>query len=135
MKRYEWSSWTDADEAKRRAGGRRRYNAQRRRRAWERRAAIAAWLDEKPEAMLFNRGLPGMLAPVFGVHPTTIWRDLQFLLYGGRTTNYWRDDEFLFSVTRKCPGGPVIRIEDADDNEILGEARQRIIKSLPRYCG
>ncbi len=135
MKRYEWSSWTDAEAAKRRAGGRRRYNAMRRKGAETRRAAIAAWLDDNPEAMFFSRGLPGMLAPVFSVHPTTIWRDLQFLLYGGRTTNYWRDDEFLFSVTRECPGGPVIRIEDADNNEILGEDRKRIIKSLPRYYG
>ncbi len=135
MKRYEWSSWTDAETANRRAAGRRRYNAQRRRRAETRRAAIAAWLDENPVAMLFNRGLPGTLAPVFGVHPTTIWRDRQFLLYGGRTTNYWRDDEFLFSVTREYPGGPVNSIEDADGNEILGEDRKRIIKSLPQYCG
>ncbi len=135
MKRYEWSSWTDANAAKRRAGGRRRYNAQRRRLAWERRAAIAAWLDDNSEAMLFSRGLPGTLAPVFGVHPTTIWRDLQFLLYGGRTTNYWRDGEFLFSVTREYPGGPVNSIEDEGGNEIRGEARKRIIKSLPRYCG
>ena len=85
--------------------------------------------------MFFNRGLPATLAPAFGVHPTTIWRDLQFRLYGGRTTNYWRDDEFLFSVTREYPGGPVTTVEDADGREIRGAKRRRIIRRLPRYIG
>lgn len=86
-------------------------------------------------AMFFARGLPAALAPAFGVHPTTIWRDLQYLLYGGRTVNYWRDGEFLFSVTRAYPGGPVLSVEDADGNEIEGEPRQRILRQLPRFFG
>jgi len=76
MKRCEWSSWTDGETVKRRAGGRRRYNAMRQRRAWRRRAAIDKWLCDHPWAGFFPRGLPAALAPAFGVHPTTIWRDL-----------------------------------------------------------
>ena len=105
MNRYDWNRWIDAEAAKRRAGGRRRYNAQRRRRAEARRAQIAAWLDENLWAVLFSRGLPVALAPAFGVHPSTIWRDLQLILRGGTIINFYRGDEFLFSVTRAYPGG------------------------------
>jgi len=132
MKRYKWSKSTDSVTANRRAGGRRRYNAQRRRRAAARRTAIAEWLSENPFVMFRPRGLPEALAPAFGVHPTTIWRDLQFLLYGGRTINYYHGGEFLFGVTREYLGGPVCSVQDADGKEIRGEARRRIVKSLPR---
>ncbi len=117
----------------RRAGGRRRYNAMRQRRAWQRREAIAKWLCKHPWAGLRPRGLPAALAPAFGVHPTTIWRDLQFILYGGSTCNYWRGDDFLFSVRRAYPGGPILSVTDSGGYEIRGDARRRIIKSLPRY--
>ena len=40
MKRYEWAGWTDKETVKRRAGGRRRYNAMRRRKTEARRGAI-----------------------------------------------------------------------------------------------
>jgi hypothetical protein len=33
------------------------------------------------------------------------------------------------------PGGRVLGVEDADGNEIRGELRRKIIKSLPRYSG
>ena len=79
MNRYDWNRWIDPEAAKRRAGGRRRYNAQRRRRADARRAQIAAWLDENLWAVMFPRGVPTALAPAFGVHPSTIWRDLQLI--------------------------------------------------------
>ena len=135
MNRREWGSWTDGGTVMRRAGGRRRYNAMRRRRAEARREAIDRWLGEHPGAVFFPRGVPRLLAPAFGVHPSTIWRDLQFILYGGRTYNYWRGDEFLFSVTRACPGGPVLSVEDEDGNEIRGAERRRILRMLPRHCG
>jgi len=70
-----------------------------------------------------------------GATYTTIWRDLQLILYGGSTCNYWRGDEFAFSVTRAYPGGPVVGVQDAEGKEIRGRARRRIIKSLPRYHG
>ncbi len=135
MNRYAWNRWIDAEAAKRRAGGRRRYNAKRRRRSDARRAQIAAWLDENLGAVLFSRGLPAALAPAYGVHPSTIWRDLQLILRGGTIINFYRGDEFLFSVTRAYPGGPVLSVTAPDDNEIRGEARRRIIRSLPRYFG
>ena len=133
MKRDAWGSWTDRGTVERRAGGRARYNAMRRRQAEARRSAIAQWLCEQPWAGIFSRGLPAALAPAFGVHPTTIWRDLQLILYGGRTFNYYREGEFLFSVTRAYPGGPVLSVQDEDGNEIRGPARRRIVRSLPRY--
>ena len=136
MNRYDWGSWTDASTARRRAGGRRRYNAARRRRAWERRAAIAAWLEDRPGAMFFNRGLPGVLAPAFGVHPSTIWRDLQYILYGGRQYDFrGPDGELLYSVTRAYPGGPVVSMTDGDGYEIRGQKRRLIRRNLPRHLG
>ncbi len=135
MNRYDWNRWIDAEAAKRRAGGRRRCNAKRRRQADARRAQIAAWLDDNLGFVLFPRGLPAALAPAFGVHPSTIWRDLQLILRGGTIINLYRGDELLFSVTRAYPGGPVLSVTDADDNEIRGEARRSIIRGLPRYFG
>ena len=135
MNGHDWFRWIDAEAAKRRAGGRRRYNAQRRRRADARRAQIAAWLDENLWAVWFPRGVPATLAPVFGVHPSTIWRDLQLLLRGGTIINFYSGDEFLYSVTRAYPGGPILSVTDQDDNEIRGKARKDIIRNLPRYFG
>jgi len=133
MNRRGWSKRTDAETTKRRAGGRRRYNAMRRRRAETRREAIAELLIGNLTVAYFTRGLPGALAKVFGVHPTTIWRDLQLILYGGRTIDCYRGDEFLYSVTRAYPGGPILSVEDPDGDEIRGERQKRIIKSLPRF--
>ena len=133
MNKYDWNRSTDANTAKRRAGGRRRYNAQRRRRAEARREAIAEFLGENIAAALFTRGLPAALAPVFGVHPTTIWRDLQVILGGGRIVNFHRGDEFLFSIIQAYTGGPILSVTDYDGNEIRGEARREIIQGLPRY--
>ena len=132
MKRCEWSSLTDAASVRRRTGGRRRYNAQRRRRADQRRAAIAEWLAEHPAAMFFHRGLPGWLAPAFAVHPSTIWRDLQLLLYPPRRYRFLRNGETLFTICRSHAGGPVVDVEDADGNGIRGAARRAILRGLPR---
>ena len=86
--------------------------------------------------MFFNRGLPGVLAPAFGVHPSTIWRDLQYILYGGRQYDFrGPDGELLFSVTRAYPAGPVVSVTDGDAYEVRGPARQRILRQLPRYFG
>ena len=135
MNRYDWNRWIDAEAAKRRAGGRRRYNAQRRRRADARREAIAELLEENIAAAFFSRGLPAALAPAFGVHPSTIWRDLQLLLRGGRIINVYSGDEHLFSVTQAYSGGRFLSVTDPDGNKIRGKARKSIIRSLPRYFG
>ena len=135
MKHNDWRNWTDAEAVKRRAGGRRRYNAMRRRRAKARRGAISEWLAENPTALFFNRGLPGALGRVFGVHPSTIWRDLQEILYGGQIYNFRRDGELLFTITRACPGGRILSVTDADGNDIRGESRRAILRRMPRYYG
>ena len=135
MNRYEWGSWTAKATAHKRAGGRRRYNAERQRRAWERRAAIDEWLCEHPWAAFFPRGLPALLAPAFGVHPSTIWRDLQCILYPPREHDFYHNGELMFTIYRHYPGAPILSMEDADGNEIRGELRRRIIRSLPRHFG
>ena len=135
MKRYEWASWTDTGTVNRRAAGRRRYNAMRQGRAWERRAAIDKWLCKHPWAAFFARGLPAALAPAFGVHPSTIWRDLQCILYPPREHDFYRNGELVFTIYRHYPGSPILSIQDPDGNEIRGEARRRIIRSLPRHFG
>ena len=135
MNRGEWAGWTGKATVHKRAGGRRRYNAQRRRRAEARRAAIDEWLGEHPAAMFFPGGLPGLLAPAFGVHPSTIWRDLQVLLRPARQYSFYGKGKLFFTLYREYPGGPVVGLEDPDGNEIRGKARRDILKRLPRYFG
>jgi len=131
MNRDEWGSWTDKEAIKRRAGGRRRYDAQRRRRLEARRDAVAEVVSR---CVILPRGALTTLAWRFGVSPATISRDLRLILYGGQRYDYWSGDRFLFSVTREYPGGPVVGVEDPGGNEIRGQARRRrIIRSLPRY--
>jgi len=125
---------TDPVTAKRRAGGRRRYNAQRRRRVEARRAAIAEALAGHEEFALLARGLRTSFAAQLGVSPSTISRDLRFLLFGG-TEYTFRDQygEYVFSVVREYPGGRVLRVTDPEGNEIPGEARRRILRLVRRY--
>jgi len=136
MQRHDWAARTDSGTAYRRAAGRRRYNAERRRRAEERRAAIAELLDRAgPAVLLFRRCLAPGLARAFGVHRSTVWRDLQRLLY---LPPIWevRDEEgrFVCMATRACQGGPVVSVTDSEDREIRGERRRAILRQLPRYC-
>jgi hypothetical protein len=88
-----------------------------------------------PAALLFLGRLSGSLARAFGVHRTTIWRDLRRILIPPAYSFHGPDGELLFTLTRACQGGPVLSVEDADGNEIRGKARRDILKSLPRYHG
>lgn len=97
MDREQRNLYTANGNAYHRAGGRRRYNAMRRRRADRRRAEIGAWLAGNPAA-LFCRGLSVALAAAFVLHRTTAWRDLECILRGGLTVNYLCGDELLYSV-------------------------------------
>ena len=110
MKRYEWRNWTDGKSVKRRAGGRKRYNAQRRKLADARRKALAEVISRNPLMPLMVPGSVTMLARAFGVSPSTISRDLQYLIFGGSTYLFYIGGEFAHSVTRAYPGGPVISI-------------------------
>ena len=134
MKRYEWNFWTDNGSAGRRAGGRRRYNAQRRRQVEARREALVAALGGCVWLPLIRRGAITALAQSFGVSPSTISRDLQYLMFGGKVYHFCQPGgELSFSLTREYPGGPVLSITDADDYEIQGRRRERILRNLPRY--
>ena len=95
MRRYEWNNWTDPETAKRRAGGRKRYNAQRQRKAEQRREIISEWLNKNPMAFFFPRGVHGLLAPLFGVHPSTIWRDLQYIIFPPREYRLFCNGELV----------------------------------------
>ena len=114
MERYEWSNWTDPETAKRRAGGRKRYNAERRRKADARREALARAISDFPWAPLMFRGPMTALAGAFGVSVSTISRDLQYILFGGSVYNFVSNGELVYSVTRQYPGGPVISVTDAE---------------------
>ena len=70
-----WSCNQGADVVNRRAGGRRRYNAERKAKAWERRFAI---MDELGGySLLPPRGAQIRLAARFGVNRSTICRDIE----------------------------------------------------------
>lgn len=133
MRQCEWNNWTDPETAKRRAGGRKRYNAKRRRKADARREALAELISDFPLGPLVFRGSITSLAGAFGVSPSTISRDLHWILFGGSVVNYYSNGEWVYSVTRGYPGGPILRITDPDGYEIHGKARKRILRNLPRY--
>ena len=62
MNKRDWGTLTDAETAKRRAGGRRRYNAERRRRVEARRRAISDVLAGRGLTVAVTRGLGQTLA-------------------------------------------------------------------------
>lgn len=86
MSKSSWTSATGSHEAYRRAGGRRKYNAYRRRRADQRLIPLAqliAPLGEWEVALKYRKPLPRPLLPALskslGVHRSTVWRDFQRL--------------------------------------------------------
>ena len=104
MNQWEWSLMADPEMIKRRAGGRKRYNAERRRKADARREALAEVISRNPLMPLMVRGSITALAGAFGVSPSTISRDLQWVLFGGSVVNFVSDGKLVYSVTRAYPG-------------------------------
>lgn len=92
MQRLEWSRQTSDDEAQRRAGGRKRYNAMRAFRADARRVVVAHVLRDAPSTPI------GELARCLGVHRVTIWRDLRHMERHSRT------DPVLLALARSALG-------------------------------
>jgi transcriptional antiterminator len=74
MRPNEWATWGPDTIVHRRAGGRRRHNAQRRMRAETRRRLLVARL---PWTLELPRGLAAQLARELNVSPATISRDLR----------------------------------------------------------
>ena len=122
------SEFKDVPAAYRFVGGRRRYNAARRRAADARREAIAAFILQHPMMSLLPRRHATTLARLFGVHPTTIGRDFQRVIYPPRELAYYANGELVFTVYRACAGGPVIRLTDARGRRIRGRARLDILR-------
>jgi hypothetical protein len=80
MKKRRWSTPTSSGKAARRAGGRRRHNAERKREMWERRFAILRILaldDDLPH------GGQRLLAERFGVSKSVISRDVAWARKNG----------------------------------------------------
>jgi hypothetical protein len=74
--RNNWQARVSADEAHRRAAGRRKYNAVRQFRARVRRQEVLRLLG----AFGWGYGVQARIAAALGVHPATISRDLAKLL-------------------------------------------------------
>ena len=91
MNRAQWTARTDAGEAYRRATGRRRYNQQRRERAQARRQGIRAILER---GILHPRehGLLAALGRHFGVHRSTVYRDMAALAVSAGERWEWYPD-------------------------------------------
>jgi hypothetical protein len=75
----KWGERTDWQEVRRRAGGRRRFNAARQLQAEQRRRAELAALIRAGRSGL-ERGVQRTLAQVFAVHPSTVSRDIRAIL-------------------------------------------------------
>jgi hypothetical protein len=88
-----WSAYQRKDVVNRRAGGRRRINAERKAKAWKRREEIKELIGNHSILLgtYLTRGLEVALAEYFGVHRSTICRDKAALVAE------WRRDHV-------CPG-------------------------------
>lgn len=97
-----WGDYQDRDVVNRRAGGRRRINAERKAKAWERRNKIKELIGGY--FLLLGSGyawgLETTIAEYFGVHRSTISRDKEALLAE------WRKDrsEKIWKAERKFLG-------------------------------
>ena len=132
--RRKWSLRTDAEAVKKRAGGRRRYNAMRKREADFRRKKIMYIAGQQPNpcVLIMSGSFKSYLANILGVHRTTIWRDVQRLMFPS-ICDFYDNGEFVYRITKACQGGPVVSVKDAEGNEIRGAARRYILKQVPRY--
>jgi hypothetical protein len=77
-----WSNYQRKDIVNRRAGGRRRINAERKAKAWKRREEIKELIGKRYILLgtSFARGMETTLAEYFGVNRSTICRDKEALL-------------------------------------------------------
>jgi hypothetical protein len=80
MKKRQWLTPISAGRAARRAGGRRRHNAERKREMWERRFAILRILAQDDD---LPHGGQRLLAERFGVHKSVISRDVNWARENG----------------------------------------------------
>ena len=96
MNRYEWGQSVDEGTVYKRSSGRRRYNRERQRRAAKRRRTVQRILDYN--LAFDHRGWPQRLAPLFGVSPVTIWRDIQRMEYPPRRLEYYVGDRLVGTI-------------------------------------
>jgi hypothetical protein len=123
MNTQQWSKRTRDGAAARRAGGRRRYNAERKRLMWERRFAILRIMHSTDGDL--PHGVQQILAERFGVHKCVISRDVAWARRIG-----WLGDGFTLRCSyRRC----VVTIEWTNTavNEIMKNARQ-LLKAAKR---
>ncbi len=88
------------------------------------RMGIGAWIH--------TRHLATMFAEAFGVSRTTAWRDLKYILWGGRVTNVVSGEDILAIVTTMYRGGPVVSVTDAASCHPSKPGRKRPEMELPK---
>jgi hypothetical protein len=134
-------------------GGRRRYNAQRRRKADERRKRLMEWLARREAESLGQWGSDGLLdwveenaafppgaaaeaARAFGVHRSTISRDIQRIARRSIRANLVTErGEVVCVFERLCSGGPIGRVWNVSGRIITGAESRALLKRIPRYVG
>src|SRR5262245_45486401 len=124
MKKRKWSTPISSGDAARRAGGRRRYNAQRQREMWERRFEILRICSTEGD---LPHGAQRLLAERFGVNKSVISRDLAWA-----RKNILFDPFIRQGVTPRCSyrRRTVTVTWDADD--IFRDA-QNVLRMAPKW--
>lgn len=110
MSASRWSRTTTAEEAYRRASGRRHYNFARQGRAWWRQWEIAEWLTRKMHLPKPPRGYQAELARMFGVSRATISRDIKAITAALR--KQWQDSRLADVVAQAKREGRLSRYTD-----------------------
>jgi len=123
MKKRQWSKPISDSNAAKRAGGRRRYNAERKRRMWERRFTILRIMRSTVGDL--PHGGQQLLAERFGVHKCVISRDVAWARRIG-----WLGDGFTLRYSYRR-GVVTIEWTNTAVNAIMRNARQ-LLKAANR---
>jgi hypothetical protein len=121
MKRVEWNTPTHWDTVKKRAAGRRHYNAWRGWQRLKRRQEVIKLLEAEP---ILSRGTYSRIARALGVHRCTITRDIKAMIEDSREYEGAPDRLFKCPTCRHLVTGLVLAAgkvfiddEDEDDDE------------------
>jgi ribosomal protein L37AE/L43A len=100
MSTTNWHGYRPANEIAKRAGGRRRLNAERHAKALARQVRILELIGAR--WILPPRGLFSRLATLFGVHRSTITRDIQAINEEWRHTHVCRACGKMYSISLRA---------------------------------
>ncbi|GEM_PF-1968971 len=118
MKRSAWSLPTDPETVKRRAAGRRHYNAWRKHKAMYRRWVLVLETANHLGVSVLNHGAQAKIARKLGVSRSTICRDVQAILASWHEEEHKRKPCPLCGHRNPCPvcALEVIQKERAEDS-------------------